>query len=908
MTTTPIDQKDATARLLAHLHRGGRWAYLWTKQGEEKLTHWYKAGEPRPRIGMAGRDVYFGVHSTDRKKGHRQRAEKQDITAINCLFAEFDAKDFEGDKSATLAHIEGLPRAPSVVIDSGGGYHGYWLLRETFSLGSEGDRKRADQAQKAWVTLCRGDDGAKDLARVLRYPGTRNQKYPDKPVVTIVKADFALLYDLGELETLARPATTKAAAAPTPAKPSDNGHNRYAAAALAGELGKVRAAQEGDRNKTLNSAAFAMGQLVGAGALTRGDVESELTAAALAVGLGERETTATIRSGLDDGTAEPRALPEPEPKRGKAAKPKAPQPGAQPAEPVKDPSSPWPYAVQDGRIVYQTQRVDQQTGEVIVSSAPVADWSARITEEITTEDGERSYKIAGQATRGKRFEVELLAEDFADDRKLKAVMDAQAGARDPIRAGMTKHVGPAIKLLTGDDLVRATRYTRTGWAGGQFLLPGREPDGVTIALPRKLPYSIGDGADLKQGLVCLSKLAEAMGAERGTLALAFAFQAPLSLLAGWRNERYCLFISGRTGALKTSFAQTVMALYGPGFLRDELLIKWGEGATRNAIMALATHAHDLPLMLDNFKPSTGGGATDFVNLIHNILEGGEKDRLNRGADLKDTKPVFCWPLVTGEDVPDKDPATLARILVLPFAWQRGESNEILTEAQNLAAHLPAVGTAWLTWLESNTGAAVASEARKQYSDLRSKWAKYLRGKRPDMVNVLRVASNLASNQLTWWAMGQHPSLGPVVKRYTEQHQAGLQTVANTMGNYTAQALEATRFVETIRQLIAAGRAILLSNTSEEKPSNPSEIDRFVGWGDGTEGAYLIPDIARAQVEKLLGQDALGYLSNAALYSQLDALGFLASKDNGRMTKTIRVGDKAQRVLHLGRHAMQEAEA
>lgn len=84
----------------------------------------------------------------------------------------------------------------------------------------------------------------------------------------------------------------------------------YGHAALEGELAKLRAARNGERNDQLNRSAFALGQLVGAGELDRGCAETALTEAALSVGLTENETHATIRSGLDSGIAEPRIIPE----------------------------------------------------------------------------------------------------------------------------------------------------------------------------------------------------------------------------------------------------------------------------------------------------------------------------------------------------------------------------------------------------------------------------------------------------------------------------------------------------------------------------------------------------------------------------------------------------------------------
>jgi hypothetical protein len=197
-----------TRQLLEHLYRGGDWAYWWGVTGEEKVSRWWPVGKPAPV--PTAEHVYFGVHPASelpqRGDSAKLRATIPDIAAVNCLFAEFDAKDFAGDKPATLAHVDGLAVPPSVIVDSGGGYHAYWLFRAPFRLTSNEERERARRLQAAWVVYVGGDKGAKDLARVLRVPGTVNRKYdPPRPVV-ILRADYDRLYNLPDLETLARPA------------------------------------------------------------------------------------------------------------------------------------------------------------------------------------------------------------------------------------------------------------------------------------------------------------------------------------------------------------------------------------------------------------------------------------------------------------------------------------------------------------------------------------------------------------------------------------------------------------------------------------------------------------------------------------------------------------------------------
>lgn len=89
------------------------------------------------------------------------------------------------------------------------------------------------------------------------------------------------------------------------AEPTGRG---YADAALAGEVERVRNAATGQRNHTLNRAAFSLGQLVASGVLVIDVVEAELRAAALACGLHAVEAEQTIRSGIAGGTRNPRQV------------------------------------------------------------------------------------------------------------------------------------------------------------------------------------------------------------------------------------------------------------------------------------------------------------------------------------------------------------------------------------------------------------------------------------------------------------------------------------------------------------------------------------------------------------------------------------------------------------------------
>ena len=689
----------------------------------------------------------------------------------------------------------------------------------------------------------------------------------------------------------------------TPSTSSGGGNgNRsngnYATIALTNEVNTVIASQAGYRNDTLNTAAFNLGQLVGEQALDETEVDRALMGAALTVGLTESEAHATIASGLAAGKLSPRSPSA----NGNGAGLTAYANGfaGDTPDPLDTPDEhghkAWPYAVKFGRMCYCWEK----DGEI--ERKPIADFSAAVAEEIHDEDGGKTFVVAGKALRSGAFSVDVPAEVFGDERKLKGLLDAAVGAKDPIYKGMTPHLSAAIKLLTPSDLPTVRRFQRTGWSGNQFLLPGRTNVSATqrIDLPRKLPYhAAADNAEIEDALNALKALLDSIPATLSAPIVTMLLQAPLHRKANWHNERYGFFIQGRTGSLKTSFAQTAMCIYGAGFADESLLLKWGEGATRNAIMSLAAHAHDLPLLIDNYKPNTGGGKDDFINLIHNILEGGEKDRLTRASTLRESKPVHCFPLITGEDIPHDDAASLARLLAVSFEWQRGQPNDLLASAQRLAHHLPLVGSLWIDWVEAHEPFTLDTEMHAR----RAHWAALLVKQRADMANPLRVATNLATNELTWRILLDHPILGAVFAPYSQAHGDGLTQIAVSMATQTAEASEAQQFMAALRELLITGQYKL-----QPRGVEPSDLDkdRMLGWHDGA-GVYLLPAISLAAVKRLLGPHALPG-SVQSLYNQMAELKWIATKgNNNETTKILSVASQKQRVLHLHWSALRPAD-
>jgi hypothetical protein len=213
--------------IMQHQWRGGAYACLWN---DSRQSLWFKPGMPISIPShWKGLNIYVGVHPTSSipthnaqgqpAKPHQVRSQLKYVSAINCLFCEVDAKDEEGStpqlrKVKAYNRIIDAPIAPTLLIDSGGGYHAYWYLVDTIHL-DDSNRAAMSSLQARWVEFIGADKASKDLTRVLRVLGTTNHKYPDKPTVKIVEYTPGLLYRLDDFESLL-PAQAPKPIEPTP--------------------------------------------------------------------------------------------------------------------------------------------------------------------------------------------------------------------------------------------------------------------------------------------------------------------------------------------------------------------------------------------------------------------------------------------------------------------------------------------------------------------------------------------------------------------------------------------------------------------------------------------------------------------------------------------------------------------
>lgn len=148
-------------------------------------------------------DVYFGVclGALPKESG---RFVTEDITSMPGLYLDIDIAG-DGHKninlpqsvSQALEFINDLPLGPSIIVNSGGGLHVYYLFNEPWEIETPEERAQAQAVSKGWQDFIRTRtswtiDSTHDLPRVLRLPGTINGKIPNSPmrVDVITHNDF----------------------------------------------------------------------------------------------------------------------------------------------------------------------------------------------------------------------------------------------------------------------------------------------------------------------------------------------------------------------------------------------------------------------------------------------------------------------------------------------------------------------------------------------------------------------------------------------------------------------------------------------------------------------------------------------------------------------------------------------
>ena len=137
-------------------------------------------------------DVYFTPNE------FHGRREASRLAALNAFYVDIDAHSASDRRCPTQMAQDALSRLrsaqmpePNLVVYTGRGCHLYWLFHRTHKAALP----RWYRVQDALCNVLNGDRGAKDVARVLRFVGSRNSQAPKDRLTATCETINARRYD-----------------------------------------------------------------------------------------------------------------------------------------------------------------------------------------------------------------------------------------------------------------------------------------------------------------------------------------------------------------------------------------------------------------------------------------------------------------------------------------------------------------------------------------------------------------------------------------------------------------------------------------------------------------------------------------------------------------------------------------
>jgi P4 family phage/plasmid primase-like protien len=129
-------------------------------------------------LDLPGHGVYFG---TCTRKATASGGTRHDLDQCFGVWLDVDTLKDGLAKQDVIKALRTCPRVPSIVIDSGGGIHAYWLFHEPVSIAADSreDQEAGEAIEAILKHLARvfaGDTSVCELARIMRLPGTHNHK------------------------------------------------------------------------------------------------------------------------------------------------------------------------------------------------------------------------------------------------------------------------------------------------------------------------------------------------------------------------------------------------------------------------------------------------------------------------------------------------------------------------------------------------------------------------------------------------------------------------------------------------------------------------------------------------------------------------------------------------------------
>ncbi len=819
----------------------------------------------------------------------RQKSGKADSAVLAPAFWI----DVDSTAPDNLESLRSFDPAPSYIVSSGGGLHAYWLLETPYQLEDEVSRQTFSTILRGLFTLLDGDPAyVKSPASTMRLPGSVNTK-PDRSGVlaSIIEAHPDRRYPFERFEWLDVPPQPEKVGSLTVVTVNSNGHHPLPPRT---EQYLSSGAPNGSRNAELFAAAC---QMRDAGH-KQSEAERELIPRYAADGNDdpgrEREAKATIESAYSRPPRDPIITAKERVTAligGSRERPTA----AQIVDTVKACATlnavEWAeerqrlkslcgdglkmsdldriyretkrelkrhqqqnygenegYFIKDGCIIYR-----KETYQGPIEKA-VTDWTAEALHQTCRidDDGRETHVTTIELRRGDTMkQLDVPGEVFVDDLALRRFVGATAGAHYVVRAGMSKHLVPAIVHLSG-DFPTYRHYNFMGWMQLEgrwvYVSPhdsittdGSMAEPPSVELDNRLRDYGLQSTSWKQSLAAFDAVTKVLPPGLAAPLIAFTLLPVVQRFFPAAAPRPALHLVGTSGSGKSEIASLLASFYGR-FSRDTPPAQWGD--TVNTVETLGYSLADALYWVDDFKPVYVDDRT-FTRFLQSYSRGMGRGRLTRDARVRQDRPCRGLLLSTGETTIEGEMSVLARMLVLEIPpWEkRDPGGKALAAADTMREHLPSFTAHFAAWVAKQ----IENEAFQR--DLAMRFAANVQGYREKLAATNVSQSNTGRVLQNWAVLVTVYQLLSQFFRSVDPDYL-LPDWSDTLGDTISrfrQERASEVFLDILSQLIAGGQAVI-----DDDMRNPREYPSgitVIGYREESY-IYLLPEIARREVDRV----------------------------------------------------------
>ena len=749
---------------------------LWSRISDKRtLTRIFRQAET---LNSDGFGIYFASALRHEKKGSAAST-----ASVSALWVDVDSHEPQA-----LERLRTFHTLPSFIIDSGGGWHGYWLLEQPFVMNDDVDRQRIGKILKGLSDAVGGDPHyAKSVASIMRLPGSINTKPERDNIVEVVECHPERLYSLRSFAWL-EAAGPKIMNTSLPVSVS-----LHAALPSRTEAYLSHGASKGQRNAELFAAAC---QLRDA-SHNQSEAEQALVARYVADGNTEREALATIASAYSHPPREPlmssreriahlvQRQQQTELERPDLAEITESVTGCaslnavewaaerqklkavcgdglkvsdldrlyrdakrkleRNTTPTMEPSD--QYLCVNGSMVYERQTERGTTRQVVAHwIGKVVERSSRMDDDVQTEHLATVELQHGEETQA----LPISTDHFGDPNAFQRFIAGRAGERYTVLAGMTKHLIPAILALSG-EYPRRTSYRFMGWTQidrcWTYVSPemsihgnGQLEQSPDVDLEHRLrDYSLRESVE---GMEAFASAIATLPKHLAPTLTAFALLPVLQRFFPPVAPKPALHLVGTSGSGKSEIAALMASFYGH-FTRDTPPAQWGD--TVNTVETLGYALADALYWVDDYKAIYADEKT-FTRFLQSYSRSMGRGRLSRDAKVKTDRYCRGLLLSTGETTIEGEASVLSRMLVLKVPpWEkRDPTGEALATFESYRAALPSFTAQFIKWIACQADAdTLQAELSERFSLNAKGYSEKLRANLPKQAHTGRMIQNWA---------------------------------------------------------------------------------------------------------------------------------------------------------------------